>query len=122
MHRGANGIVTIGPAPVDPRADQTMVSMRDGVRLSTNVYLPQAPHALPTVLMRVPYDQNARYAFLPALVDWFLDRGYAFVTQDVRGKFRSEGETTPYRFEVQDAYDSLDWIVAQPWSNGAVGM
>lgn len=122
MHRGANGIVTIGPAPVDPRADQTMVSMRDGVRLSTNVYLPQAPRSLPTVFMRVPYDQNARYAFLPALVDWFLDRGYAFVTQDVRGKFRSEGETTPYRFEVQDGYDSLDWIVGQPWSNGAVGM
>jgi predicted acyl esterase len=48
--------------------------------------------------------------------------GYVFVVQDVRGKFRSEGDEIPFVNEVLDGYDTLDWIVGQPWSNGRVGM
>ena len=42
--------------------------------------------------------------------------------QDVRGKFRSEGETVPFAHEIEDGYDTLEWIASQPWSNGTVGM
>ena len=44
------------------------------------------------------------------------------VVQDCRGKFASEGSFTPYNNEGQDGYDTIEWIVAQPWANGRVGM
>ena len=110
------------PAPLDPGAEQAMVPMRDGTRLATDVYLPPRPSGLPAVLVRLPYDKCARYTFMPQIAPFVTDRGYAFVVQDVRGKFRSEGETLPFVHEVEDGYDTLEWIAAQPWSNGAVGM
>ena len=85
------------PAPLDPRAEQAMVPMRDGVRLATDVYLPPRPSGLPAVLVRLPYDKCARYTFMPQIAPFVTDRGYAFVVQDVRGKFRSEGETAAVR-------------------------
>ena len=99
------------PAPLDPRAEQVMVPMRDGVRLATDVYLPARPGRLPAVLVRLPYDKCGRYTFMPQLAPFFTERGYAFVVQDVRGKFRSEGETMPFVHEVEDGYDTLEWIV-----------
>ena len=116
-------IARVEAAPLDPRADQTMVAMRDKVRLATDVYLPQGrTDRLPTVLVRLPYDKVGRYTFMPMLAPFICDRGYAFVVQDVRGKFRSEGETVPFIHEVEDGYDTLDWVVGQSWSNGAVVM
>ncbi len=110
------------PAPLDPRAEQTMVRMRDGVRLATDVYLPDTPGRHPAVLVRLPYDKCGRYTFMPALAPCFNERGYVFIAQDVRGKFRSEGETMPFVHEIDDGYDTLEWIVAQTWSDGVVGM
>lgn len=115
-------VETIWPAPVDARAEQVMVAMRDGVRLATDVYLPPQPKPSPAVLVRLPYDKSGRYTFMPALAPHFLDRGYVFVVQDVRGKFRSEGETMPYLHEVEDGYDTIDWVTRQRWSNSVVGM
>jgi len=110
------------PAPLDPRAEQSMAPMRDGVRLATDVYLPDRPGRAPAVLVRLPYDKCGRYTFMPQLAPWFNDRGYVFVAQDVRGKFRSEGETLPFVHEIEDGFDTLEWITSQPWSNGVVGM
>ena len=110
------------PAPLDSRADQVMVPMRDGVRLATDVYVGDNAGRLPAVLVRLPYDKCGRYTFMPQLSPCFNERGYAFVVQDVRGKFRSEGETVPFMHEIEDGYDTLEWIAAQPWSNGVVGM
>jgi len=110
------------PAPLDPRAEQTMVPMRDGVRLATDAYLPDRPGKLPAVLVRLPYDKCGRYTFMPQCAPFFNDRGYVFVAQDVRGKFRSEGETIHAVHEVEDGYDTLEWIVTRPWSDGVVGM
>jgi len=109
-------------APLSAAAEQTMIPMRDGARLATDVYLPERPRRLSTVLVRLPYDKCGRYTFMPQLAPHFTDRGYAFVVQDVRGKFRSEGETMPFVHEIEDGYDTLEWIVSQPWSNGSVGM
>ena len=110
------------PAPLDPSAEQTMVPLRDGVRLATDVYLPQGPGRAPAVLVRLPYDKCGRYTFMPQLAPHFTERGYAFVVQDVRGKFRSEGASMPFVHEVADGYDTLDWVAAQPWCDGQVGM
>ncbi len=113
---------TTGPAPLDPRARQEMAPMRDGVRLATDVYLPEGPGPFPAVLVRLPYDKNGRYCWMPFIATHFLARGYAFVPQDVRGKFRSEGEPVAFVNEAADGYDSIEWITGQPWSNGDVGM
>ena len=86
---------TMRPAALDPAAEQIMVPMRDGVRLATDVYLPPRPGRLPAVLVRLPYDKCGRYTFMPQCAPYFTERGYAFVVQDVRGKFRSEGERCP---------------------------
>ncbi len=110
------------PAALDPSASQTMVRMRDGTRLATDVYLPDRPGKLPAVLVRLPYDKAGRYTFMPQIAPHFTDRGYAFVAQDVRGKFRSEGETLPFVHEIEDGYDTIAWVAEQPWCNGRVGM
>jgi putative CocE/NonD family hydrolase len=99
-----------------------MVPMRDGVRLATDVHLPQGADRVPAVLVRLPYDKCGRYTFMPQIAPFFRDRGYAFVVQDVRGKFRSEGETVAFVREVEDGYDTLEWLVSQAWCDGNVGM
>jgi uncharacterized protein len=117
-------VTQVEAAPLDPQAEQVMVPMRDGVRLATDVYLPEGPAARggrhPAVLVRLPYDKAGRYTFMPMLAPHVNERGYVFVVQDVRGKFRSEGETVPFIHEVEDGYDTLEWIVAQAWSDGSV--
>jgi predicted acyl esterase len=115
-------VETVGPAPLDPRAQQQMVPMRDGVHLATDAYLPEGAGPFPAVLVRLPYDKNGRYCWMPFLATHFIARGYAFVPQDVRGRFRSEGEPLAFVNEVPDGYDAIEWIVRQPWSNGDVGM
>ena len=115
-------VETLDPAPVDPRATQHMVPMRDGVSLAIDVYLPEGDGPFPAVLVRLPYDKNGRYCWMPFISRHFTDRGYAFLPQDVRGKFRSGGDTNAFVHEIDDGYDSLEWITRQPWSNGAVGM
>ena len=67
----------IEPAPLDARAEQVMVRMRDGVRLATDVYLPASPGRLPAMLVRLPYDKCARYTFMPQISPLVTDRGYA---------------------------------------------
>lgn len=104
------------------RAEPCHVRMRDGVRLATDVYLPDHPSRHPAILVRTPYDKCSRYTALKFQADYYTAQGYVFVVQDVRGKFRSEGETVPYYHDVADAYDTIEWIVAQPWSNGRVGL
>ena len=113
---------TITEDDLNPAATQHMVRMRDGVRLATDVYLPDGWDSGPTILTRLPYDKNSRYVFFDRIAPRFNARGYAVVVQDVRGKFRSEGETAAGLHEVNDGYDTLDWIVRQGWSHGRVGM
>ncbi|MFI0350238.1 CocE/NonD family hydrolase [Actinomadura sp. 9N407] len=116
------------PQPVPGWADSHMVPMRDGVRLATDVYKPQdtgKPQdaaALPAVLVRLPYDKNSRYVFMEEVGRRLVARGYALVVQDVRGKFRSEGEALGLVGEAWDGYDTIEWIVRQEWSGGRVGM
>ncbi|HEV3059551.1 MAG TPA: CocE/NonD family hydrolase [Vicinamibacterales bacterium] len=99
-----------------------MVAMRDGVRLATDIYLPTrdgtviADH-LPAILERTPYNKNGseregRY---------FAERGYAFVSEDIRGRYRSEGVWRMTTDDGRDGADLCEWIGRQPWSNGSIG-
>ena len=101
---------------------KVMVPMRDGVRLATDIYRPKdAGGPLPTIFVRTPYNFNeAGKRRLEAMTDW-IERGYAYVIQNERGKFFSEGEWEILGFPRTDGWDALDWIAAQPWSNGKVG-
>ena len=102
--------------PIDP-VDQ-MVPMRDGVKLSTIVYLPEGPGPWPVVLVRTPYGKQTQTR---SNADW-TKNGFAFVVQDVRGKFQSEGTYRPFVDDQSDGYDTVEWLAKQPWSNGKVGM
>ncbi|CAM3910434.1 CocE/NonD family hydrolase [Cohnella lubricantis] len=98
-----------------------LVPMRDGVRLATDVYLPEGIEPgtrLPTILVRTCYDRNGRKE---SFMRW-ANKGYAVVNQDVRGRADSEGELVPFYYEREDGSDTIDWIVSQDWSNGDVGM
>ncbi len=99
-----------------------MVPMRDGIRLATDVYTPKdAPGQLPTIFLRTPYNFNKLSKWR---IEWIIDaieHGYAFVLQNERGKFFSEGEWEILGFPRTDGYDALTWIADQSWSNGNVG-
>jgi uncharacterized protein len=96
------------------------VPMSDGVRLSTDLFIPDGEGPFPTILIRTPYD-NA----LPDYVTrarQLADAGYAVALQDTRGRFDSEGVYDPFRHEADDGFDAQEWVGAQAWSNGRVGM
>ena len=95
------------------------VPMRDGTQLSADVYRPATPGHYPVVLLRTPYLKNGDGAL--ATGQYFAQRGYALVWQDVRGRGDSDGAFVPYRNEGRDGYDTIEWCAAQPWSNGNVG-
>ena len=94
--------------------------MRDGVRLSADVYLPATGGPFPTIVTRTPYE-SLRDVFTENGV-WWARRGYAFVVQDCRGRFGSEGVFHAYVPEIEDGYDTLDWVAGQPWCDGKIGM
>ncbi len=102
----------------------TLVPMRDGVLLATDMYRPtihgtMAPGPFPVLLERTPYDKAA-----PGNVDmgrYFARRGYVCAIQDVRGRFASDGEWYPFAKEAPDGYDTVEWLAAQPWCDGRVG-
>lgn len=111
-----------GPEAVPVDATEVTVPMRDGVALSADLYGIDTDVPLPTVLARVPYDKDGTYAYMPEIARHFRDAGFCVMVQDVRGKFRSEGVTEFGVHEPSDGYDTLDWIVGQPWSDGRVVM
>jgi putative CocE/NonD family hydrolase len=105
-----------------------MVEMRDGIRIAVDVYRPARDGELvsgryPTIVCMTPYDKTERR--YTEIADFFVPRGYAVVLQDMRDRHRSEG-TNEYFHTVtphtgEDGYDTIEWIAAQPWSNGRTG-
>jgi uncharacterized protein len=93
-------------------------TMRDGTVLRADVYRPSADGRYPVLLQRTPYNKSggvdAGYRMAAA--------GYVAIVQDVRGRFASEGEWYPFRYESQDGYDTVEWAASLPYSNGKVGM
>ena len=104
------------------RKETFRVAMRDGARLATDVYLPNGPGPFPVILMRTPY---GRVQMGKGPGKNAANAGYAFVIQDARGRFDSEGENMPFVGcgwgEHRDGVETLAWIKKQTWCNGKIG-
>ncbi|MBN1222252.1 MAG: CocE/NonD family hydrolase [Candidatus Aminicenantes bacterium] len=103
-----------------------MVPMRDGVKLSTDIYFPVgAEGKLPVILVRTPYNKNTYHALPPDhpynFIHMFVSHGYILAVQDCRGKFESEGDYIVSAADTEDGYDAVTWAATQPWSSGNVG-
>jgi len=124
-----DGYEALRKEPVaDPRLSQpkyelkvepgVKIGMRAGVKLSTDLYLPQTGGRVPVILIRTPYKKE----MVEVQGRYYARRGYAVAVQDCRGRFGSEGVWEPFINEPKDGYDTVEWLAAQPWSNGKVGM
>lgn len=99
--------------------DELMVPMRDGVKLATDLYLPDATEGeFPLILVRTPYKKE----MLELQGKFYARRGYAYAVQDCRGRFGSEGKWNPFFAEPHDGHDSIEWLATQNWCDGKVGM
>jgi putative CocE/NonD family hydrolase len=118
---------------------EEMVPMRDGVKLYTVILAPRTSGPLPILLQRTPYDATRQFSFgtsrlAVAMGHSMLDGGYIFVFQDLRGRFRSEGDYAMYRVprgaynrtttdETTDAWDTIEWLVKHvPGNTGKIGV
>ncbi len=101
--------------------ETALLVMRDGVSLATDIYLPVGQQPFPVILARTPYDKDKAVQEAERLVK----QGYAVVVQDMRGRFASEGKDIAFFDcgwgERQDGYDTVVWILKQPWCNGKIG-
>ena len=104
------------------RERNVMVPMRDGTRLATDIFRPDAPGRFPVLVNRGPYGKEG-YLDQPNHSMWFFPRnGYVFVSQDCRARFDSEGDHyNPVFQEALDGWDTVEWAARQPWSTGKVG-
>jgi len=96
-----------------------MVSMRDGVKLATDVYRLDIDNPSPALVTRTPYDKDG-------ILDAFdvmraVEAGYVVVVQDVRGRYASEGTFNAHFQEADDGIDMFSWVTEQSWSNGIIG-
>jgi putative CocE/NonD family hydrolase len=101
-----------------------IMTMRDGIKLSSDIFFPslngkKAPGPFPVVLERTPYDKTASRAHSKG--NYFARRGYICVIQDVRGRFKSEGEWYAFADEAEDGHDTVEWLAKQDWCNGKIG-
>ncbi|MBO3097350.1 CocE/NonD family hydrolase [Gelidibacter pelagius] len=103
-----------------------MMPMRDGIRLATDIYRPKTTEKVPIIFSRTPYNFNtwvdgvqqtrtAQQAYEA------VKRGYAFVVQNERGRYFSEGEWDILGMPLTDGYDAFSWMADQSWSNGKIG-
>ena len=97
--------------------------LRDGTITYADVFRPDASGGFPALLQRTPYDKSgapSRGGVIDAIRAAM--NGYAVVIQDVRGRYSSEGEFYTFVNEIDDGYDSVEWVASQPWCTGKVGM
>ncbi|QED36674.1 CocE/NonD family hydrolase [Antarcticibacterium arcticum] len=106
--------------------EKVMMPMRDGVRLATDIYRPKTDKKVPIIFSRTPYnfatwqdgEQKTRTA---AQALEAVKRGYAYVVQNERGRYFSEGEWDILGVPLTDGYDAFSWMKDQSWSNGKIG-
>ncbi len=105
---------------------KVMMPMRDGIRLSTDIYRPKSEGKYPIVFSRTPYNFNTwgngelNTRTMSEALSW-IKKGYAFVVQNERGRYFSEGDWDVLGVPLTDGYDAFEWMSLQSWSNGKVG-
>jgi len=103
-----------------------MMPMRDGVRLATDIYRPKTDQPVPIIFSRTPYNFNSWRDGKMSMGTYkraleAVKRGYAYVVQNERGRYFSEGEWEILGTPTTDGYDAFTWMASQPWSNGKIG-
>lgn len=99
-----------------------LVPMRDGIGLSTNIWRPKgATGPLPAILWKTPYNEHVPRGSTARFAVEAVRNGYAFIVQNERGRYFSQGKYEILGYPQTDGYDTLSWIAKQPWSNGKVG-
>ena len=112
---------SLGADTVRYRIDYLMLPMRDGVRLATVVIRPKADGASAALLVRTPYPVTSLDTF-NGFAKGLFEKNYAIIMQNERGSQWSEGDFGLLTQTTADGQDTLDWIAAQDWSNGRVGL
>ena len=106
--------------------EKVMMPMRDGIRLSSNIYRPRTDEKVPIIFSRTPYNFNSwgdgkeRTRTLNQAYE-MVQKGYAYVVQNERGRYFSEGEWDILGVPLTDGYDAFTWLSSQSWSNGKIG-
>tara|TARA_Y100000389_G_scaffold59437_1_gene55491 strand:- start:1913 stop:3796 length:1884 start_codon:yes stop_codon:yes gene_type:complete len=105
---------------------KVMMPMRDGVRLSTDIYVPKTDKKVPIIFSRTPYNFNSwgdgeEKTRTHERAYEALKRGYAYIIQNERGRYFSEGKWDILGTPLTDGYDAFSWMSKQPWSNGKIG-
>jgi predicted acyl esterase len=100
----------------------SLIPMSDGIELATTVYRPKGSGPFPVIVARTPYDKDG----LKGEAQRFCKSGYAFVAQDLRGRFKSKGHHAVIFHNdgwnsPHDGHDTLEWIARQSWCNGKIG-
>src|SRR5210317_1608046 len=105
---------------------KVMLPMRDGVRLATDIYRPKTDTPVPVIFSRTPYNFNTwrdgelSTRTLRTALSW-VRKGYAYVIQNERGRYFSEGQWDILGLPLTDGYDAFEWLSSQKWSNGKIG-
>jgi putative CocE/NonD family hydrolase len=97
--------------------------MRDGMKLVSDMWIPEGNGPFPTILVRTPYERTMELipsGRPPEVGEYFARHGYVWMIQDTRGRGDSEGSFHFFRDDGPDGYDAIEWIAKQPWSNGRV--
>ena len=101
------------------------IPLRDGTTTFADLYRPGDGPQVPALVTRTPYDKElwggAPLPVLPSPLK-LAERGYGVVVADVRGRFSSQGEFRPFMNEGRDGYDTVEWVAAQDWCDGGVGI
>jgi putative CocE/NonD family hydrolase len=106
--------------------EKVMMPMRDGVRLATDIYRPKTDEKVPIIFSRTPYNFNSwgdgkeRTRAMERAYE-ALKHGYAYLVQNERGRYFSEGEWDILGVPLTDGYDAFSWMAEQEWSNGKIG-
>jgi uncharacterized protein len=121
-------LVLLTPLPAAAQVDTTIgliernvaVPVRDGVILRADVWRPATSGRFPTLVYRTPYNKAPVFTTY-SMFRHAVERGYAVVAQDVRGRYASAGDYLAYQQEGKDGFDTIEWAAAQPWSDGRIG-
>ncbi len=105
---------------------KVMMPMRDGIRLATDIYRPKTEEKVPIIFSRTPYNFNSwgdgeQRTRTAERAYEAVKRGYAYVVQNERGRYFSEGEWDILGVPLTDGYDAFSWMKDQSWSNGKIG-
>ena len=111
--------------------DTCLVAMRDGIRLATDIHLPDGAEPFPVIMERTPYGRHlpSRSEITAAnrtplsrseLASRFTAHGYAVVFQDTRGRYGSEGRFVKYLSDAEDGFDTCAWLRGQSWCDGRI--